>query len=70
MKKTALSAAVGIIGSIAAVLAINRLTLPNLQKRCARIESKQIDNEIRLDILEYNHLHEDGYLHMLCEDFD
>ena len=71
MNKTALGVALGIAGGAAATAwAINRFALPNLRKWCARIESKQIDNEIRLDILEYNHLHEDGHLHMLFEDFD
>jgi hypothetical protein len=71
LKKTALGVALGIAGGIAATaLAINRLTLPNLRKRCAKIESKQIDSEIRLDILEYNHLHEDGHIHLLFEELD
>jgi hypothetical protein len=71
LTKTVLSVALGIAGGVAAAaLVIDRLTLPKLRKRCARIESKQIDNEIRLDILEYNHLHEDSYLHMLFEDFN
>jgi len=32
-----------------------------------RMESKQIDTEIRLDLLEYNHLHEDGFLRAVFE---
>ena len=27
-----------------------------------QLESKQIDTDIRLDLLEYNHLHEDDFL--------
>ena len=33
-----------------------------------RMESKQIDTDIRLDLLEYNHLHEDGDLRVFFEE--
>jgi len=38
--------------------------MKNWQKR---MESKQIDTDIRLDLLEYNHLHEDGHLRIFFE---
>jgi len=51
--------AFGIASGIAtgAVL-VKRIAVPNMRKWFMRMESKQIDNEIRLDLLEYNHLHE------------
>ena len=70
MKNIALGVVIGAVSGVITNVVLNRLAHPNLRKWCARIESKQIDNEIRLDILEYNHLHEDGYLSMLFEDFD
>ena len=33
-----------------------------------RMESKQVDTDIRLDLLEYNHLHEDGDLKISFEE--
>ena len=71
MKKITLGMVFGLASGVAAsAFFINRFALPSLRKWCARIENKQIDNEIRLDILEYNHLHEDGHLRMLFEDLD
>lgn len=68
MNKTTLGFVLGMAGGIAAgALLAARFTMPSLRKWCAGIENKQIDNEIRLDILEYNHLHEDGHLRMLFD---
>ena len=39
--------------------------MKNWQKR---MESKQVDTDIRLDLLEYNHLHEDGDLRIFFEE--
>ena len=69
MLKTAIGIVFGVTsGFVVGSWLVNHLSLSGLRKWCARIESKQIDNEIRLDILEYNHLHEDGHLRVLFED--
>lgn len=65
MKKIAFGVCLGIAAS---AWFVNRFAFPSLRKWCARIENKQIDNEIRLDILEYNHLHEDNNLYILFDD--
>lgn len=69
MKTTIIGVVIGVTsGIVAGSLLARRMILPNIKKWCARIESRQIDTEIRLDLMEYNHLHEDDYLKMLFED--
>ena len=69
MKFTIMGVTLGAVSSfVAGALLAKRFVMPNMKKWCARIESRQIDAEVRLDLMEYNHLHEDGYLMMLFED--
>jgi len=71
LKNTIIVATIGIASGLVAGFFLGRqIAVPNLQKWCKRMESKQIDTDIRLDLLEYNHLHEDGHLRMLFEDFE
>ena len=61
MRTAILGSVIGIIcGFIATALLAKFLAMQKMRKWCAKIENAQIDTEIRLDILEYNHLHEDG----------
>ena len=63
MKIATLGIALGIAsGLLAGALLVRRMMIPNMRKWCARVENEQLDTEIRLDILEYNHLHEDDNL--------
>ena len=65
MKIKTLTFAIGAVSGIMAGAAlVKHLAMPGMRKWRTRIESKQLDTEIRLDILEYNHLHEDGNLRM------
>lgn len=60
------------LGTVCGIMAGSLLTkllfVPKLEKWRKRIERKQLDTDIRLDIIEYNHLHEDGYLRILLEE--
>ena len=59
MKFTIIGTALGVAsGIITGALLIRHIAVPNIRKWFVRMESKQIDTEIRLDLLEYNHLHE------------
>ena len=61
MRNVILGSAIGVVcGIMASALLAKFLAMPKMRKWCAKIENAQIDTEIRLDILEYNHLHEDG----------
>jgi hypothetical protein len=51
-------------GIITGAVLVKRIAVPNIRKWFMRMESKQIDNEIRLDLLEYNHLHETDNLRL------
>lgn len=63
MKNTIIGISLGVAsGIVAGVLFGKHMDAPNLKKWRNHMESRQIDNEIRLDLLEYNHLHEDGHL--------
>ena len=63
LKYSMLGIAIGIAsGIVTSVLFVKCMNIPNLRKWCARIESEQIDTEIRVGLLEYNHLHEDDNL--------
>ena len=53
MKVAIVNAILG-VGSIAAYAFITKY-LTGIQKRLTQMESKQIDTEIRIDLLEYNH---------------
>ena len=71
MKNTIITVALGIAGGIAAGAFLAKcVTISDMQKWRRRIESKQIDTDIRLDLLEYNHLHEDGHLRMVFESLE
>jgi len=63
LKNTILSAAFGVASGIAAgALLVKYMAIPNMRKWFARMENRQVDTEIRLDLLEYNHLHEEDNL--------
>ena len=69
MKITIFSVALGTAsGFVVGALVVKRIIMPKMKKWCAGIESRQIDNEVRLDLMEYNHLHEDDYLKILFDD--
>jgi len=71
VKNTILEVAIGIVGGLfVGALFGKGLSASNLHKWRNRMENKQIDTDIRLDLLEYNHLHEDGHLRVLFEDLD
>ena len=68
MNNTIVGAALGTVGGFAlGVLLGKRMTALKMQKWQERMEGKQIDTDIRLDLLEYNHLHEDGNLRIFFE---
>ena len=50
-----------------AVLSIVAIANKGIKRRLFRVESSQLDAEIRLDLIEYNHLHEDGNLTAVFE---
>ena len=57
MKKSIIGVTLGIAsGIVAGVL---------LTKWLKHLERKQLDMEIRLDLMEYNHLHEDEHLRVI-----
>lgn len=59
MKLTIIGVTLGVAsGIVTGALLIRRIAVPSIRKWFMRMESKQIDTEIRLDLLEYNHLHE------------
>jgi len=63
------TAAIGAAGGIFVGVILGKcITDRKTQKWRERMENKQIDNEIRLDLLEYNHLHEDGFLRLVYEE--
>ena len=63
MKNTIIGVSLGIAsGIVAGVLLGKQIAVPNMKKWCKRMESKQLDTDIRLDLMEYNHLHEEGFL--------
>ena len=69
MKNTFIMTTLGMAGGVAAgILLARHMPGAASQKWRNRIESKLIDTDIRLDILEYDHLHEDDYLKIMFED--
>ena len=63
MKYTIICTALGLAaGTVTGTWLGKRIAASGLRKWRERMESKQIDTEIRLDLLEYNHLHQDGDL--------
>jgi len=54
--------AIGIMSSLATIIFLNSYLTIKMRKWRKRMENKQLDNEIRLDLIEYNHLHEEGNL--------
>ena len=59
MKLTIIGVALGVAnGIVTGAVLIRHIAVPSIRKWFMRMESKQIDTEIRLDLLEYNHLHE------------
>jgi len=66
LKNTIIGVTIGIAGGIVAgVLLGKHIAVPNMKKWRKRMEGKQLDMDIRLDLLEYNHLHEDGCLRIV-----
>jgi len=66
LKNTIIGVSLGIVsGIVAGVLLGKHIAVPNMKKWRKRMESRQIDTEIRLGLLEYNHLHEDGHLRII-----
>jgi membrane protein YqaA with SNARE-associated domain len=66
LNNTMIMAALGTVaGVLTGVILGKHLTGRKMRRWCERMERKQIDTEIRLDLLEYNHLHEDGNLRMV-----
>jgi hypothetical protein len=66
LKNTIIGVTLGIVGGIVVgVLLGKQVAVPNMKKWRNRMESKQLDAEIRLDLLEYNHLHEDEHLRVI-----
>ena len=63
MRKSIIGFFVGIVGGIViGTLSVKCLFMPITKRWCARIDNKLIDAEIRLSLLEYNHIHEDDNL--------
>jgi ribosomal protein S13 len=60
LKVAVINAILG-VGSIAAYAFMAKHFI-GIQKRLTQMENKQVDTEIRIDLLEYNHLHEDDNL--------
>ena len=68
LKNAVIGVSLGIAsGIVAGVLLGKHIAAPNMKKWCKHIESRQIDTDIRLDLLEYNHLHEDGHLRIILQ---
>ena len=66
MKNTIIGVSLGIAsGFVAGVLLSKHIAAPNMKNWRKRMENRQIDTEIRLGLLEYNHLHEDGHLRII-----
>ena len=66
LKNSIIGVSLGIAsGIVAGVLLGKHIAVPNMKKWCKGMESRQTDTEIRLGILEYNHLHEDDYLRIV-----
>ena len=71
MRNTIFTAAIGMMcGALFGTILGKNIDRRKVHKWCERMESKQIDMEIRLDLLEYNHLHEDNHLNIFFEDFE
>ena len=67
MKSNIIIATLGIAsGTIAGVL-LGRCFKVSTKRWRRYMENRQLDSEIRLDLLEYNHLHEDDFLRVHLE---
>ena len=63
MKNTFVPTVLGTSGCFIAIALLTKHIIENdLQKWRRRTNSKLLDTDIRLALLEYNHLHEDGDL--------
>ena len=69
MNKSILGVALVTVGGIVFGALLGKcMTARKMKNWQERIESKQIDTDIRLDLLEYNHLHEDGDLRIFFDE--